>query len=256
MPMLDQLGDRMKECYEGANKPKLTRRTPVIIRLDGCHFHTYARGFKKPYDPLLAEAMRQTMLFLCESVQGCVLGYTQSDEITLVLTDYATLTTEAWFGYDIQKVVSVSASLAAMEFNRVFAELHAAALAKGDLECEPAYQAALAKGAYFDSRAFNVPKEEVTNCVLWRQIDAERNSVSSNAQALFSQKQLEGKSVREQKSMLESKGVVWGELPTCEKRGCCAVRDASGKWVIDLEIPRFVEEGRDYIERLIAQPED
>ena len=118
--MKDNLGDRMKENYENRAKIKLLRRTPVIIRLDGKAFHTFTKGFNKPFDEILTLTMQKTMLALCKLIQGCVLGYTQSDEITLVLTDYAKLETSAWFDYDIQKVCSVSASIATLAFNRCF----------------------------------------------------------------------------------------------------------------------------------------
>lgn len=107
----DSLGDRMKG-YEGVSRNFLTRRVPAIIRLDGKAFHTFTKGMEKPFDPVLTQAMQETMKYLCENIQGCVLGYTQSDEITLVLTDYATIQTDAWFGYNIQKMCSVSASMA------------------------------------------------------------------------------------------------------------------------------------------------
>lgn len=84
----DSLGDRMKG-YEGVSRNFLTRRVPAIIRLDGKAFHTFTKGMEKPFDPVLTQAMQETMKYLCENIQGCVLGYTQSDEITLVLTDYA-----------------------------------------------------------------------------------------------------------------------------------------------------------------------
>lgn len=115
----DSLGDRMKG-YEGVSRNFLTRRVPAIIRLDGKAFHTFTKGMEKPFDPVLTQAMQETMKYLCENIQGCVLGYTQSDEITLVLTDYATIQTDAWFGYNIQKMCSVSASMATMAFNREF----------------------------------------------------------------------------------------------------------------------------------------
>ena len=117
----DSLGDRMKENYENRSKTYLTRRTPVIIRLDGKAFHTFTRGMKKPYDEIFHNTMNATMKYLCENIQGCKLGYTQSDEITLLLTDYDTLTTSAWFDYNVQKICSVSASMATMAFNKFFA---------------------------------------------------------------------------------------------------------------------------------------
>ena len=98
----DALGNRMK-AYEGASRNFLTRRIPVIIRLDGKAFHTFTKGMEKPFDRVLMRAMQNTMKHLCENIQGCVFGYTQSDEITLVLTDYATIKTDAWFDYNVQK---------------------------------------------------------------------------------------------------------------------------------------------------------
>ena len=92
------LGDRMKNNYENISRYYLTRRMPVIIRIDGKAFHTFTRGFKKPFDDIFVKTMQDTMKYLCENIQGCVLGYTQSDEISLVLVDYAELTTDAWFG--------------------------------------------------------------------------------------------------------------------------------------------------------------
>lgn len=84
----DALGTRMKG-YESVSRNFLTRRVPAIIRIDGKAFHTFTRGMEKPFDKRLMEAMQGTMQFLCKNIQGCVFGYTQSDEITLVLTDYA-----------------------------------------------------------------------------------------------------------------------------------------------------------------------
>ena len=120
MPVHDDLGTRMKTFYEEVPKHKLYRRTPVAIRIDGKAFHTFTKGFKKPFDSILMTAMQNTMKYLCENIQGCVLGYTQSDEITLILVDYQTLTTDAWFDYEIQKICSVSASMATMAFNKFF----------------------------------------------------------------------------------------------------------------------------------------
>ena len=114
------LGDRMKNNYENVNRFYLTRRMPVIIRMDMKAGHTFTRGMKKPFDDIFVKTMQNTMKYLCENIQGCVIGYTQSDEISLVLTDYAELTTDAWFGNNLQKMCSVSASMATLAFNKAF----------------------------------------------------------------------------------------------------------------------------------------
>lgn len=115
----DSLGDRMKR-YENVPKVRLVRRMPVIVRLDGKAFHTFTRGFVKPFDSLLMQTMNDTMKYLCENIQGCVMAYTQSDEITLVLVDYQTLTSDAWFDNSVEKMCSIAASMATVAFNRSF----------------------------------------------------------------------------------------------------------------------------------------
>ena len=120
MPVNDELGKRMKEYYESIPKTKLMRRTPVAIRIDGKAFHTFTRGFKKPFDEVLIKSMQETMKYLCENVQGCVLGYAQSDEITLILVDYKKLNSAAWFDYEVQKMCSIAASMATVAFNKAF----------------------------------------------------------------------------------------------------------------------------------------
>lgn len=241
----DSLGNRMKHNYEEVSRTRLVRRMPVIIRLDGKAFHTFTKGMQKPFDPVFNKSMQQTMEYLCKNIQGCVLGYTQSDEITLVLIDYQTLQTDAWFDYEVQKMTSISAAMATLAFNSYFIEN---AMMSDNVEL---YQKKF-NTALFDSRVFNVPKEEVTNCVLWRQADAERNSVSALAQSLFSHKSLHGLSRKDMVARMElEKGVIWGNLPTMFKRGTCCIKNAEGRWNIDTEIPRFTAEGRDYIDSLI-----
>jgi len=284
MPVHDDLGIRMKESYEKIPRTKLMRRTPVIIRIDGRAFHTFTRGFKRPFDEVLIKTMQETTKYLCENIQGCVLGYTQSDEITLVLVDYQKLNSDAWFGYEVQKMCSIAASMATMEFNRRFemnAELHSVRKVcdeEGNVINEEEYQYTLAhtnaycKGAMFDARVFNIPKEEVTNCIYWRQLDASRNSVQMVGQANFSHKELQNKSCNNIQDMLmEQKGINWNDLPTYQKRGSCVVRNkivlesngitetamlrdtskSENEWIIDKDIPIFKGEGREYIERLI-----
>lgn len=240
--MKDDLGDRMKDYYESRSKTRLIRRMPVIIRLDGKAFHTFTKGFEKPFD--MVRAMQETMKYLCENIQGCVLGYTQSDEITLVLIDYQNLNSDAWFDYEVQKLCSVSASMATFAFNRNFARLAALEPEKKTKQTN-AYTEVASKGAFFDARCFNIPKEEVTNCLLWRQQDATRNSIHMTGRAYFSHKQIEG---------LNS-----NDLPTTLKRGSCCIKKyrqtmnqtLRGYWCIDDEIPIFKDEGRDYIEKLL-----
>ena len=123
MKSKDNIGTRMKTFYEEIPKTKLMRRTPVAIRIDGKAFHTFTKGFIKPFDATFMTSMQTTMTHLCENIQGCVLGYTQSDEITLILVDYEHLNSSAWFDYDVQKLCSVSASMATMVFNKYFREI-------------------------------------------------------------------------------------------------------------------------------------
>ena len=279
MPVNDELGKRMKEFYEAVPKTRLVRRTPVAIRIDGKAFHTFTRGFEKPFDEVLGRAMRETMKYLCENVQGCVLGYTQSDEITLILIDYKKLTSSAWFDYEVQKMCSIAASMATMAFNKFFTEFAYEVRPDGvrlpDHQ-EAAYKSVLykaaEKGAMFDARVFNIPKEEVANLIYWRQLDATRNSIQMVGQANFSHNELQNKSCNVIQDMLfQEKGINWNDFPTHLKRGsCCVKSDVSitfatehengsvttgaverPHWEIDLEIPIFKEKGRQYINRRI-----
>lgn len=290
MPAHDDLGNRMKTFYEQIPKIKLMRRTPVIIRIDGKAFHTFTRGFKRPFDEILIKTMQETTKYLCENIQGCVLGYTQSDEITLVLVDYQRFESCAWFDYEIQKICSISSSMATMAFNKFFrnnvenfiqdcaTDYETQGLCgEGTVEYDlcKTYENALEKGAMFDARVFNIPKEEVTNCVYWRQLDASRNSIQMVGQANFSHKELHCKTCNDIQDMLMlQKNINWNDFPTHQKRGTCVIKsdetetitednigtDGSvigtvktirSKWVIDKEIPIFKGEGREYIEKLI-----
>lgn len=272
------LGDRMKNNYENVNRFYLTRRMPVIIRMDMKAGHTFTRGMKKPFDDIFVKTMQETMKYLCENIQGCVLGYTQSDEISLVLTDYAELTTDAWFGNNLQKMCSVSASMATLAFNKAFNDNIVRYIdSHFDTDCDvmkdlAEYTKILInarnKGAMFDSRVFTIPKEEVCNYMIWRQQDATRNSIQSVGQANFSQKELHGKSCNDIQDMLMTQqGINWNDYATTLKRGSCCIKvddslteyDEVGnirgytqrsKWVIDNKIPIFTQD-RNYIERLI-----
>ena len=270
MPVNDALGKRMKEYYEQVPKTRLVRRTPVAIRLDGKAFHTFTRGFKKPFDEILIKTMQETMKKLCENIQGCVLGYTQSDEITLILQDYKTVDTAAWFDYEVQKMCSIASSMCTLYFNQIFrTNINAAFAGKTGEELGDYHKVmclARDKGAMFDARVFNLPKEEVTNLIYWRQLDATRNSIQMVGQANFSHKELQGKSCNQIQDMimLES-GINLNDLTDYQKRGSCCVKKyytagdsndpellyTRSQWVIDLNIPKFVNEDRNYIESLI-----
>lgn len=229
------LESRMKR-YEHASAGYLTRRVPVIVRIDGKAFHTFTRKFNKPFDTCMMHAMQKTMVYLCENVQGCVFGYTQSDEITLILTDYKKVTTSAWFDYNIQKMTSVAASMATLAFNNFFneelvAEQCCLFTEMPESSCEIAVERlnylseAIKKGACFDARVFSVPKDDVCNNLIWRQQDATRNSIEAAGRAFFSQREMHGKSCSEIQAMLfQERGVNWNSYPTAFKRGSCCYK--------------------------------
>lgn len=289
MPLQDELGARMKEFYEEIPKTKLMRRTPVAIRVDGKSFHTFTRGMQRPFDEILIKTMQQTMQYLCENVQGTVMGYCQSDEITLLLIDYKKFSSAAFFDYEVQKMCSIAASMATMAFNKAFkknTDIYSESKAVtgylgqyyGDYENASEqldiYRKAFDKGAMFDARCFNIPKEEVANLIYWRQLDATRNSIQMVGQANFSHNELQNKSCNDvQNMLLTQKNINWNDLPTYQKRGsCCVKKEIENKsigyngevraieyrteWVIDTEIPIFKGEGREYIDKLIHVGED
>jgi tRNA(His) 5'-end guanylyltransferase len=198
------MGDRMKGDYERRTQIELPRRTHTLIRIDGKAFHTYTRGLERPYDKTLMDDMAETTRFLCQEIQGARVGYTQSDEISILLTDFATRQTQAWFDGNLQKIVSIAASFATAKFN----------------ELRPA-----GRLAFFDARAFTIPQDlEVINYFLWRQRDAIRNSISMLAQAYFSTKQLHGKSTGVMQEMLWAEhGVNWNDEDPRFKRGTIVV---------------------------------
>lgn len=288
------LAERMKG-YEKRNRYYLQRRMPVILRLDMRAGHSFTKGFEKPFDEVFIKSMQETAQYLCENIQNCKLSYQQSDEITLLLVDYDKLNTDCFFDYRVDKLCSIAASMATMIFNKAFkknveAESHVFADEWLDDEnFNPNYKnkelrslwlvhkKAVDKGAMFDARCFNIPKEEVTNLVYWRQLDASRNSIQMVGQANFSHKELQNKSCNDIQDMLMTqKGINWNDLPTYQKRGSCCVknkivietdsvmatvqlRDTSkseNEWIIDTNIPIFKGEGREYIDRLVFIGED
>lgn len=255
MPDKTSLGDRMKKYYEERFSKSLPRRIPVIIRLDGKAFHTFTRGLHKPFSQILIKTMQETARDLCKAIQGTVFAYSQSDEISLLLKDWDYPKTEAWFDYNVQKMCSVSASMATASFNKNFKAFDK------DKRFFEKYDEAL-----FDSRVFSIPKEDARNYFIWRQQDATRNSLLSVARANFSHRELQGKKQSELHDMLFSKGLNFSTLPSLYRRGFMVEKItfdfhptdgragfSRGVWTVNDEIPIFTDEVfRDYMEYHLA----
>ena len=212
------LGDRMKG-YEHVPRTRLTPRMPMIIRVDGRAFHTYTKklehGDPSPWNPVMRDAMTDAARALIREISGAKIAYIQSDEISVLVTDYDKHSSQAWFDKGVQKVCSVSAAIATMAFNN-----HIRSYVDQGLPAEM-----FPTTAVFDSRAFVLPKEDVRNYFIWRQRDASKNSISMLAQAHFSTKELHGKSGNVKQEMLFSeKGLNWNDCPTWQKRGWCVTR--------------------------------
>ena len=239
----DDLGTRMKE-YEKCYNFKLTKRAPVILRIDGKAFHTMVKKWKceKPFDEKLIETMMNVTKYLCENISGCEIGYVQSDEISLLLRNNQTLNTQPWFDNKLQKICSITASMATRMFNTC--------------------QWIAENPAMFDCRVFVLPEDEVCNYFIWRQQDASRNSVQMLARSMYSHRECNNKNCDELQEMCFLKDQNWNNLNTYKRRGSCVVKvlkeiaTPSGemitrnKFEIDYEIPVFTQD-RDYINRRI-----
>ena len=240
------LGDRMK-VYERAARVSLPPRLPIIVRVDGKAFHTWTRGLRRPFSYALVNALNAAAVQLCEEIQGAQLAYVQSDEVSVLVHGYKRHASQAWFDGQLQKIVSVSAAIAAatvtLQSRSVHSELRA---------------------AYFDSRAFVLPEADVCNYFIWRQQDATRNSIQMHARSLYSHRECSRKNQHELREMIREAGESWEDLPTFLRRGRCVVREACAapdgtqrhRWVVDHEPPVF-SDARGYIERHLAiEPEE
>ena len=222
--MKDALGNRMKEFYEDRTRIKLPRRTFTIIRVDGKAFHTYTKGLKRPFDEDLVSDMNATAAYLCQKIQGAKMAYVQSDEISIIITDFDDIGTHAWFDNNVQKMASVAASIATNKFNelrtRRFMEVQ---LNMGLNEQTKENILGWFKrdhGAEFDARVFQIPYiDEVVNYLIWRQVDAVRNSISSVAQSLYSHRELNGKNTNDMQEMIFQKGTNWNDYDSRLKQG-------------------------------------
>lgn len=243
--MKDTLGDRMKG-YEDCYRFKLPKRGYTMIRVDGKAFHTYTRGLRRPFDDGLIEDMNKTAEYLCKNMMGAKFAYVQSDEISILLTDFEKTETQPWFENNVQKMVSVAASMATAMFNflrlqRYFsgptfnvvtedaqidtvAEHYQVGVNLENVHDDIAsfinYLPIKNKMAEFDARVWLLPnKTEVENYFIWRQQDATRNSISSVAQSLYSHKELNSKSSDEKQEMIFQKGINWNDFDSGKKRG-------------------------------------
>ena len=274
MPVHDALGKRMK-AYENESNRKLVKKLPVIIRVDGKSFHSFSKNLEKPFDDLLIDSMHDTMSYLCKHIAGCVLGYCQSDEISLLLQDYKNEETQPWFEYRVNKLCSIVASMATFAFNRSFDNKVAnfynywsQGNYRENYKSDEKYLNFLLdccdKGALFDARAFTLPFNEVTNYFYWREADAMRNSVEMVGHANFSAKQLHKVNNDGIKKMLLEKGIDYDKIPTYKQRGVCCIKTkmpaftrdghptTKTTWVLDINIPVFKGDGREYIESKIG----
>jgi tRNA(His) 5'-end guanylyltransferase len=195
----------MKANYESRFRHYLTRRTPIIVRVDGRAFHTFTKDLDKPFDKNFIGSMIESAWAVAQDMHGCKAFYVQSDEASFFLTDYDTLHTDAWFDGNMAKINSVAASAMTAHFNEQM----------------------VSSLAMFDSRCFNVPREEVVNYFIWRMRDWERNSIQMLAQANFPHSELQGKKTPELHEMLHQKGINWADLSGSLKNGTLAVRDES-----------------------------
>lgn len=205
------LGDRMKR-YEATTRHLLPRRTYSLIRVDVRAAHSYLRGAAKPFDETFMADMDAVAEALCTEITGSAFAYTQSDEISILIADFASEQTEPWFGGVIAKQLSISAALATAALN----------------ERRPGAR------ALFDSRVFTIADPvEVANYFLWRQRDAVRNSISMAAQARFSHRQLHGVSTGGMQELLWAEhGINWNDYPDGCKRGRVTVRETGERGVV------------------------
>lgn len=246
----DTFSSRMKG-YEAVSQPILMQRTPVIVRVDGKNFSRLTRSMNKPFDQRLTQCMEAVALRLAAEAQNCRLAYFQSDEVSLLLTDFRTLTSEGWFGNQVQKICSISAAIATSAFAEAYVRAFPDRVQEGHFPV-------------FDARCFNLPREEVANYFVWRQRDAERNSVAMAAQAQFSHKELVGvnRSGMMDALMLK-KGINWNDYAAVHKRGAVVTKNiirtnvmddiVRSKWTAS-DAPIFTQD-RDFVEKFLREEE-
>lgn len=270
---LDTLNKRML-YYRGLTDYKLIPNSYVLLMLDGRSFSKFCKQFKKPYDATFINMMNETAKYLCANIEGCKFAYVQSDEISLVLTDFDTSDTESWFGYRLTKILSIAASLATAKFNqlntinKLYDDFNNSDYpAQWDVdEIEKSIQKL--KLIEFDCKAWNVPSyNDVFAWILHRQIDCVRNSKQMAAQAFIPHKDLVKLHTDEQIALLkENTNIDWYDYLDGEKYGRFIWRQEvkhlseefgeyiRNEWVVTPAFPLFEEGGKDKFESINVIP--
>jgi tRNA(His) 5'-end guanylyltransferase len=224
----------MKENFENRTRFLLPRRTYTIIRVDGRAFHTWTRGLSKPYDKEMMLCMDAAAATLCHEIAGAKFAFTQSDEISILVTDFDNEASQSWFDGNIQKTVSVAASIASTAFNLKVMEFNGYAQ-----NLDPDRESVLGRKkrptAVFDARTYTIPDYiEVENYFVWRQGDARRNSVTLLASNYASAKQLHGRSEADRQEIIHAAGDNWAKHPVRFKHGAVTRRSGAEQWGADL----------------------
>jgi tRNA(His) guanylyltransferase len=203
-PMGDTLGDYLKELEAVETSRRPSRGQAAYVRIDGNRFSKFTRGMDRPFDARMSRAMIETTRDLVREF-GAAIGYTQSDEISLVLIGQSEKS-EIAHGGKFQKLASRTASKATACFFR-----HATANGLADF-VERQFPE-------FDSRAFGLSVEDAAKAILWRELDARKNAIQMTAQHNFPHKLLQGKHGDQQLEMLRSAHVDFEAFPAFFTRG-------------------------------------
>ena len=225
----DSLGDRMKADYEARTRYFLPRRTFTLVRVDGRSFHSYTRGCERPFDTGLMADMDATALALCAELTGARLAFVQSDEIQVLLTDFDTPQTQAFFDGNLQKICSIAASVATARFNQArLARWMDESRAAGDSGASASDAIRRFPLAQFDARVWTISSRvEVFNAFVWRQQDTTRNAVSMAAQSQFTHGEPEGVKTNDlQEKLFGERGINFNDYPAGFKRGRAVVRES------------------------------
>lgn len=250
------LGDRMKQ-YEKACETYMLSRLPVIVRVDGKGFSKFTKKIKaeKPFDETFSNVMSEALKNTASKIEGCVFAYTQSDEMTFVIKNDQSNESTPWFGNRVQKICSVVASMVTAEFNREMIRF-----------------TDFSNLAYFDARVFVLPSwQEAINCLVWRQNDAVKNSISCSCYyevakkigKKTARKMMHGLNQKKQQELLfQETGINWNNYPVRFKRGtgCYRVTKEMARngntfmrssWELDEELPVFARE-QDFLRKVLG----